>query len=86
VSALLCTALRRCLLFFSRNQDDYEVIRKIGRGKYSEVFEGINVRTNKMCVIKVGRGERTRTGRADQRSATTQLRRDATRRLPLSPN
>jgi len=29
------------------------VIRKIGRGKYSEVFEGINVRTNKMCVIKV---------------------------------
>jgi len=54
------------------------VIRKIGRGKYSEVFEGINVRTNKMCVIKVGRGERTRTGRADQRSETTQLRRDAT--------
>lgn len=37
----------------SRNQDDYEVIRKIGRGKYSEVFEGINVRTNKMCVIKI---------------------------------
>lgn len=29
------------------------MIRKIGRGKYSEVFEGINVRTNKMCVIKV---------------------------------
>lgn len=23
------------------NQDDYEVIRKIGRGKYSEVFDGI---------------------------------------------
>lgn len=38
---------------WSRNQDDYEVIRKIGRGKYSEVFEGINVRTNKMCVIKI---------------------------------
>jgi len=46
----------------SRNQDDYEVIRKIGRGKYSEVFEGINVRTNKMCVIKVS-GTRD-TGRA----------------------
>lgn len=45
---------------FSRNQDDYEVIRKIGRGKYSEVFEGINVRTNKMCVIKVNRNTRTR--------------------------
>lgn len=38
---------------WSRNQDDYEVIRKIGRGKYSEVFEGINVRTNKLCVIKI---------------------------------
>jgi len=38
---------------WSRNQDDYEVIRKIGRGKYSEVFEGINVRTNQMCVIKI---------------------------------
>ena len=38
------------------------MIRKIGRGKYSEVFEGINVRTNKMCVIKVS-GTRD-TGRA----------------------
>ena len=36
-----------------RSQDDYEVIRKIGRGKYSEVFEGINVRTNQLCVIKI---------------------------------
>jgi len=26
-----------------REQEDYEVIRKVGRGKYSEVFEGINV-------------------------------------------
>mmetsp|Transcript_11633 Transcript_11633/g.16615 ORF Transcript_11633/g.16615 Transcript_11633/m.16615 type:complete len:379 (+) Transcript_11633:176-1312(+) len=25
------------------DQEDYEVIRKVGRGKYSEVFEGINV-------------------------------------------
>jgi hypothetical protein len=29
------------------------VIRKIGRGKYSEVFEGVNMRTTNMCVIKV---------------------------------
>lgn len=36
------------------------MIRKIGRGKYSEVFEGINVKTNKLCVIKVRRTE-TRT-------------------------
>ncbi|GMH06370.1 hypothetical protein Nepgr_008210 [Nepenthes gracilis] len=34
-------------------QDDYEVVRKIGRGKYSEVFEGINVNTNERCVIKI---------------------------------
>jgi hypothetical protein len=26
-------------------QEDYEVVRKIGRGKYSEVFEGLNVMT-----------------------------------------
>lgn len=35
------------------NQDDYEIIRKIGRGKYSEVFEGINVKNDKKVVIKV---------------------------------
>merc|ERR1719326_1695425 len=34
-------------------QDHYEVIRKIGRGKYSEVFEGINVVTNEKCVVKI---------------------------------
>jgi len=34
-------------------QDNYEVLRKIGRGKYSEVFEGINVVTGDKCVIKI---------------------------------
>lgn len=34
-------------------QDDYEVVRKVGRGKYSEVFEGINVHNNERCVIKI---------------------------------
>jgi len=34
-------------------QEDYEVTRKIGRGKYSEVFEGTNITNNKMCVIKI---------------------------------
>jgi len=33
--------------------DDYEVVRKIGRGKYSEVFAGFHVPTDKKCVIKV---------------------------------
>ncbi|CAI9111309.1 OLC1v1011505C1 [Oldenlandia corymbosa var. corymbosa] len=35
------------------DQDDYEVVRKVGRGKYSEVFEGINVNNNERCVIKI---------------------------------
>jgi casein kinase II subunit alpha len=35
------------------DQEEYEVIRKIGRGKYSEVFEGINVVNNTKCVIKI---------------------------------
>ena len=29
------------------------MVRKVGRGKYSEVFEGINVLTNKQCIIKI---------------------------------
>lgn len=35
------------------NQDDYEVVRKIGRGKYSEVFDAISVLNNQPCVIKI---------------------------------
>ncbi|KAM0842144.1 hypothetical protein ACQ4PT_058543 [Festuca glaucescens] len=34
-------------------QDDYEVVRKVGRGKYSEVFEGVNVTNDERCVIKI---------------------------------
>jgi len=33
--------------------DDYEVVRKIGRGKYSEVFSGFHIPTDKKCVIKI---------------------------------
>lgn len=33
--------------------DDYQIVRKLGRGKYSEVFEGIQMSTNKKVVIKV---------------------------------
>ncbi|KAF8566765.1 hypothetical protein P879_07177 [Paragonimus westermani] len=33
--------------------DDYQIVKKLGRGKYSEVFEGINLTTNGKCVIKV---------------------------------
>ncbi|KAJ3412035.1 Casein kinase II subunit alpha [Chytridiales sp. JEL 0842] len=35
------------------SQDNYEIVRKVGRGKYSEVFEGINVVTYDKCIIKV---------------------------------
>jgi len=35
------------------DQEDYEVVKKIGRGKYSEVFDGINVVNNQRCVIKI---------------------------------
>jgi len=34
-------------------QDNYEVVRKIGRGKYSEVFEGVNVAVGEKIVIKI---------------------------------
>jgi len=35
------------------NLDDYEVTKKIGRGKYSEVFQGFHTPTDKTVVIKV---------------------------------
>lgn len=34
-------------------QDIYEIVNKVGRGKYSEVFSGINVLRNEKCIIKV---------------------------------
>ncbi|XP_029851297.3 casein kinase II subunit alpha isoform X2 [Ixodes scapularis] len=34
-------------------QDDYQLARKLGRGKYSEVFEAINVTNNEKCVVKI---------------------------------
>ena len=36
-----------------RGQGDYEVLKKIGRGKYSEVFFGMNTETTAECVIKI---------------------------------
>ena len=34
-------------------QDDYQVVAKVGRGKYSEVFEGIRVADNSKVIIKI---------------------------------
>lgn len=39
-------------LFFSQ-QDDYQLVRKLGRGKYSEVFEAYNITNNEKCVVKI---------------------------------
>lgn len=52
VSHSLEDAYRRFLVIDS-GQDNYEIVRKVGRGKYSEVFEGINIANNQKCVIKV---------------------------------
>ena len=35
------------------DQEEYEVVRKIGRGKYSEVFQGVNIVNNTKCVVKI---------------------------------
>jgi len=35
------------------SQENFEVVRKIGRGKYSEVFEGIDISKNAPIVIKI---------------------------------
>ena len=35
------------------NIEKYEVVRKIGRGKYSEVYEGIRTDDDKKVVIKI---------------------------------
>jgi len=35
------------------NQNCYEVVKKIGRGKYSEVFDGLNIVNNQRCIIKI---------------------------------
>ncbi|EDK37012.2 hypothetical protein PGUG_01110 [Meyerozyma guilliermondii ATCC 6260] len=35
------------------SQDNYEIIKKLGRGKYSEVFLGVDLKKGEKCVIKV---------------------------------
>lgn len=36
-----------------RSIEKYEIVCKLGRGKYSEVFEGINVADGEKVVIKI---------------------------------
>lgn len=45
-----------CIKWFHlcfRQQDDYQLVRKLGRGKYSEVFEAIDVTSSEKCVVKI---------------------------------
>uniref|UniRef100_A0A0V0G8B9 Casein kinase II subunit alpha n=2 Tax=Triatominae TaxID=70999 RepID=A0A0V0G8B9_TRIDM len=35
------------------NHEDNQLVRKLGRGKYSEVFEAVNIKNNDQCVIKI---------------------------------
>lgn len=42
-----------CCCCCCRSQDAYEISKKIGRGKYSEVFSGVNTLNQQECVIKV---------------------------------
>lgn len=41
------------LLLTWNSQDNYEIIKKVGRGKYSEVFLGMNTASDSKCIIKV---------------------------------
>ena len=41
------------MLRIFRNIEDYEIINKIGKGKYSEVYKGMDVTSDKQVVIKV---------------------------------
>ena len=41
----------RALPLFFRSPDNYEIVKKVGRGKYSEVFEGVNIANQEKCII-----------------------------------
>jgi len=45
--------LKKLYFFNSRNADDYEIMKKIGRGKYSDVFEGISIKKDIKVIIKI---------------------------------
>lgn len=37
------------------NQEKYEVLQQLGKGKYGEVFEGVNLDDGQRCVVKIMR-------------------------------
>ena len=44
---------KNCVVEFNKNLANYELLQKIGRGKYSEVFRGRNRNNGCMCVLKL---------------------------------
>ena len=50
---LHCATVMSLLYFIYRQQDNYELVRKLGRGKYSEVFEAINITNDEKVVVKI---------------------------------
>ena len=44
--SLYCKILIKTIIFYQK------LVRKLGRGKYSEVFEAINITNNEKCVVK----------------------------------
>ena len=41
------------LIYSTSSCEPYELIKKIGHGKFGEVFEGINISNGRTCAIKI---------------------------------
>jgi casein kinase II subunit alpha len=41
------------LYFIFSSPTPYEIIKKIGRGKYGEVYKGVNIETAELVAIKI---------------------------------
>jgi casein kinase II subunit alpha len=35
------------------DMEDYECLHKLGRGKYSEVYQGVNNANKEKCIVKI---------------------------------
>lgn len=47
-----CMLTAEDMSFVWGKQQNYEIVQKLGRGKYSEVFQGIDITSNRPVVIK----------------------------------
>ncbi|XLU23482.1 hypothetical protein S245_059548, partial [Arachis hypogaea] len=66
-------------------QDDYEVVKKVGRGKYNEVFEGIHSTDNEKCIIKILKPvKKKKMSQSQSKKLTPNLDRQSTKVLNLT--